>query len=517
MPSPVKQCALSSLSLDTSPEVEAMAQREAQLAKREEQVYELESALAHQEAGHVQRAEELQAATEAADAQFALTLASRTAEDEERLRLTCATAREQVMAELREEERARLEALNPVADKSYAASLAGSCSQALPREADERPFVMQPNRRLQKSSAPPPQWTAGGCDRHARETPTLTFGKGKGRATGPSRMHGANVAEEYDVSSDDTPYTSEDEPRTQTRRCECNCLADGECEDSSEFKAGAADAEAACEEREAPTNDGRDDARETIVRHTKASHETHEDARDDAREATVRHTKASHDTLDARTQKKVVVGDELDALLGRAKKTRKKKARSPNAADEPGWKPCAADRVKAMGKCAVFSARSVAETMILGAAEMARSVIALLMVLTLLAATSGSASAVSAFDTISTAVEQSSWQDGLTLTTASAVMMQSPSVVNVIKRARGVCLAIPWVALKLLATATRMLALGIAWALTQMLVVVRMPKAAFLLLIIMAQQAAGAPARDGTYVASADALNMMVGPAMHQM
>ena len=159
MPSLVKQCALFSLSLDTSPEVEAMAQREAQLAKREEQVaeaeaegtrksaelagklaalelesavqreqvYELESALAHKredpEAGHVQRAKELQAATEAADAQFALALASRTAEDEERLRVTCAGAREQVMAELREEERARLEALNPVADKSYAALL----------------------------------------------------------------------------------------------------------------------------------------------------------------------------------------------------------------------------------------------------------------------------------------------------------------------------------------------------------------------------------------------------------
>ena len=67
----------------------------------------------------------------------------------------------------------------------------------------------------------------------------------------------------------------------------CNRLADGECEDSCECKAGAADAEAACEECEAPTNDGRDDARE----------------------ATVRHTKESHDTLDARTQKKVVVGE----------------------------------------------------------------------------------------------------------------------------------------------------------------------------------------------------------------
>ena len=228
-----------------------------------------------------------------------------------------------------------------------------------------------------------------------------------------------------------------------------------EREQGSEYKEKPATNAAQAALSHETRDDARDDAREH-GRHTKAPHD---DARDNAREATVRQTKASHDSRDDACEHgrhtKASHGTPSPAHArehGRQTKaslTVRPSASSTHVSQECGeelWKPRVGERCKAASACAVLALRRIAIPAVRAAAGLAESVLAMLIVLSAVGATCGSALVK---DALAGAAElaSSSWSGAAVFVSACLVAAGCTPALRSAAALRAACVSLPSVAL----------------------------------------------------------------------
>ena len=228
-----------------------------------------------------------------------------------------------------------------------------------------------------------------------------------------------------------------------------------EREQGSEYKEKPATNAAQAALSHETRDDARDDARE-LGRHTKAPHG---DARDNAREATVRQTKASHDSRDDACEHgrhtKASHGTPSPAHArehGRQTKaslTVRPSASSTHVSQECGeelWKPRVGERCKAASACAVLALRRIAIPAVRAAAGLAESVLAMLIVLSAVGATCGSALVK---DALAGAAElaSGSWSGAAVFVSACLVAAGCTPALRSAAALRAACVSLPSVAL----------------------------------------------------------------------